>query len=251
MPEDEPILISERRGPVLVARMNRPERLNALGGGLSEALNDAWLELRDDAELKAMVLTGVGDRAFCVGADLRQSDERFRELGATSARTMLEADRSREIRPSFTSNNFELNKPVIAAINGWCLAGGCEIAMACDVRVIEEHAMIGLPEVKRGMGAKATTHKLYFLTYLSLGLEMEWTGDPLTARRALEAGLVNETVATGMSVERAIEIASQMARRSPEYLQYHKRRFFESLGLPLDYALRLEQRAAPGAGDRP
>jgi enoyl-CoA hydratase/carnithine racemase len=251
MTESAPVLITERHGEVLLARMNRPERLNALGGGLSEALNDAWLELRDDPGLKVMVLTGVGDRAFCVGADLRQSDERFRELNATSARTMLEADRSRELRPSFTSNNFELNKPVIAAINGWCLAGGCEIAMACDVRVIEEHALIGLPEVKRGMGAKATTHKLYFLTYLSLGLEMEWTGDPLTAQRALAAGLVNEVVPTGRSVERALEVAGEMARRSPAYLQYHKRRFFESLGLPIDYALSQEQRGAPGAGERP
>ena len=248
MAESAPILITERLGPVLIARMNRPERLNALGGGLPEALNDAWLELRDDAGLKVMILTGVGDRAFCVGADLRQSDERFRELGATSAQAMLDADRSRSIRPSFTSNNFSLNKPVIAAINGWCLAGGCEIAMACDLRIIEEHAMIGLPEVKRGMGAKATTHKLYFLTYLSLGLEMEWTGDPLTAQRALEAGLVNEITATGKSVDRAMEIARQITGRSLDYLEYHKRRFFESLGLPLDYALRLEQRSAPGAG---
>ena len=251
MAENAPILIKERRGAVLIARMNRPERLNALGGGLSEALNDAWLELRDDDDLKVMVLTGVGDRAFCVGADLRQSDERFRELGATSAQAMLDADRARVIRPSFTSNNFELHKPVIAAINGWCLAGGCEIAMACDLRIIEEHAMIGLPEVKRGMGAKATTHKLYFLTYLSLGLEMEWTGDPLTAGRALEAGIVNEVTATGHSVERALQIAGQISQRSLDYLRYHKRRFYESLGLPLDYALRLEQRAAPRPGGLP
>ena len=246
MAENASILLKEREGSILVCRMNRPERLNALGSGLSEALNAAWLELRDDPELKVMVLTGIGDRAFCVGADLRQSDERFRQLGATSAQAMLDEDRSRSIRPSFTSNNFSLHKPVIAAINGWCLAGGCEIAMACDIRVMEEHAQIGLPEVKRGMGAKATTHKLFFLTYLSVGLEMEWTGDPLTAERALKAGLVNEVTERGKSLERSLSIAREIAMRSTSYLEYHKRRLFESIGLPLDYALALEQRSAPG-----
>lgn len=248
MAENSSILLKEREGPIIVCRMNRPERLNALGGGLSEALNDAWQELRDDPGLKVMVLTGVGDRAFCVGADLRQSDERFRELRAVSAQAMLDADRSALIRPSFTSNNFSLYKPVIAAINGWCLAGGCEIAMACDIRIMEEHAQIGLPEVKRGMGAKATTHKLFFLTNLSVGLEMEWTGDPLTARRALDAGLVNMVTGSGKSLEQALLLAREIAKRSTDYLVYHKRRFFESIGLPLEYAIALEQRSAPGRG---
>src|SRR5690606_20061580 len=106
-------------------------------------------------------------------------------------------------------------------------------------------AQIGLPEVKRGMGAKATTHKLYFLTYLSLGLEMEWTGDPLTADRALAAGLVNEVVPTGNGLSRALEVAEEVSSRSMDHLVYHKRRFYESLGLPLDYALDLEQRSTP------
>ena len=239
------ILIKERDGAVLIARMNRPERLNALGGGLSEALNDAFFELRDDPELKVMVLTGVGDRAFCVGADLRATDERFRELGAQSAQALLDASRSSRVSVSFTGNNFGLYKPVIAAINGWCLAGGCEMAMACDLRIIEEHAQIGLPEVKRGMGAKATTHKLYYLTYLGLGLEMEWTGDPLTAERALQAGIVNEVVPRGGSLERARELAAQIAAMPAAYLTYHKERIFQSLGLPLHYALSAEQRFPP------
>jgi enoyl-CoA hydratase/carnithine racemase len=225
--------------------MNRPERMNAMGGGLREALEDAWFEFRDDPALKVMIITGVGDRAFCAGADLRENDKKARELGAQSAQALLDAQRAANIAPSFTANNFHLYKPVIAAINGWCLAGGCEMALGCDIRIIERHAKMGLPEVKRGMGAKATTHKLHFLTRLPSGLEIVWTGDPVTADRALELGMANEVVPTGQSVERAKEIAREICRRPMQYVQYHKERFFQSLGLPLAYALAMEQRFPP------
>src|SRR5215831_10158780 len=237
-----PLLIKERDGGVLVARMNRPERMNALGGGLREELNALWFEFRDDPDLKVMILTGTGDRAFCTGADLRENDQRAREIGAQSAQALLEALRTTSIVPSMNTNNFFLYKPVIAAINGWCLAGGCEMALGCDLRIIEEHARMGLPEVKRGMGAKATTHKLYYLTHLAAGLEIEWTGDPIRAARAVELGLANEVVPKGRSVERAEEIAREMCRRPVAYLQYHKERAFQSLGVPLAYALAMEQR---------
>jgi enoyl-CoA hydratase len=240
-----PILIKEREDAILVARMNRPERMNAMGGGLREALEDAWFEFRDDATLKVMIITGVGDRAFCAGADLRENDKKARELGAQSAQALLDAQRAAGIAPSFTANNFHLYKPVIAAINGWCLAGGCEMALGCDMRIIERHAKMGLPEVKRGMGAKATAHKLYFLTYLASGLEMVWTGDPLTAERAVELGLANEVVPTGQSLERAKAIAREICRRPMSHVQYHKERFFQSVGVPLDYALAMAQRFPP------
>jgi len=247
MPETirEPLLIKERDGGVLIARMNRPERMNALGGGLREELTAAWFEFRDDPELKVMIITGTGDRAFCTGNDLRESDERAREIGAQSAQALLESLRTASIVPSITTNNFHLYKPVIAAVNGWCLAGGCEMALGCDLRIVEEHARLGLPEVKRGMGAKATTHKLYYLTYLATGLEIDWTGDPISATRALELGLANEVVPKGKSVERALTIAQAMCRRPLTYLQYHKERVFQSLGTPLAYALAMEQRFPP------
>ena len=140
MQQSTGVLLRERDGNILIATMNRPERMNALGGGLSEALNEAWLDFRDDPELKVMIVTGTGDRAFCAGVDLRQNDDRARELGAQTAQALLHADRARGVRPSFNGNNFGLWKPVIAAINGWCLAAGCEMAMGCDLRVMEEHA---------------------------------------------------------------------------------------------------------------
>ena len=243
--QQAPLLIKDRDDGVLIARLNRPERMNALGGGLREALNALWFEFRDDPELKVMILTGTGDRAFCTGMDLRENDQRAREIGARSAQALLESLRTAYIVPSLNTNNMCLYKPVIAAINGWCVAGGCEMAMGCDLRIIEEHARMGLPEVKRGMGAKATTHKLYYLTHLAAGLEIEWTGDPISAERAVELGLANEVVPKGKSVERATAIAREMCRRPLAYLQYHKERAFQSLGMPLAYALAMEQRFPP------
>ncbi len=249
MTETASLLLKERDEGIFIARMNRPERMNAMGGGLREALEDAWFEFRDDPQLKVMIITGVGDRAFCAGADLRENDKKARELGAQSAQALIDAQRGAVIAPSFTANNFHLYKPVIAAINGWCLAGGCEMALGCDLRIIERHAKMGLPEVKRGMGAKATTHKLHFLAHLASGLEIVWTGDPVTAQRAVELGLANEVVETGQSVARAVEIARAMCHRPITYLQYHKERVFQSVGVPLAQALAMEQRFPPHHGE--
>ena len=216
-----------------------------MGGGLPEALNDAWFEFRDDPNLKVMIITGVGDRAFGVGADLRAFSDRARELGATSAQQVMDANRRSGINGSITSNNLHLYKPIIAAINGWCLAGSCEMAMGCDFRIIEEHAQMGLPEVKRGMGAKSTTHKLYFLSFLSMGFEVDWTGDPLTAERAVELGFANEIVPKGKSLVRAREIARAMCEKPLTYHTYHKERYFKSIGTPIPFALVTEQRFPP------
>jgi enoyl-CoA hydratase/carnithine racemase len=245
MEQLESVLLRERMGPVLILKLNRPHRMNALSLGLHEALHHAWLGFRDDPDARVAVVTGAGDQAFCAGADLRENDEQARALGAKSAQALLDARRVGGIRVEFNSNNLGLWKPVIAAINGWCLAGGCELAMACDIRVMEEQAQIGLPEVKRGLGAKQTTHKLHYLTTLGLGLEMVWTGDPITAERAYEMGLVNEVVGRGESLARATEIAQRIAARPLWYLEYHKRRVFQSIGVPIDYAMALEQRFRP------
>ena len=137
----------------------------------------------------------------------------------------------------------------IAALNGWTLAGGCEMAMGCDIRIIEAHAQIGLPEVKRGMGAKSTTHKLSFLTYLASGLELDWTGDPITAEHAVRLGLASEVVPTGTSLERAKELARQICDHPASYLTYHKERMFQSIGVPLATALATEQRYPPEEGE--
>lgn len=146
---------------------------------------------------------------------------------------------------SVTSNNMHLYKPIIAAINGWCVAGSCEMAMGLDFRIMEAHAHMGLPEIKRSMGAATTTRKQYFLTLMGMGREIGWTGDPLNAERALKLGYANEIVPTGKSVERSVEIARQMIAKPGNFLNYHKERFYDSIGVPISYAYALEQRDAP------
>ena len=230
------VLLREPEGPIIVATMNRPERMNAINRELRQALIETWLDFRDDPELRVMILTGAGDRAFSTGADLKEHDERARTgLPLTEpVRGFTDYD--------FMANNITLWKPVIAAINGWCLAAGCENAMACDIRIIEEHAQIGLPEVKRGMGAKATSTKLQYLARLGISLEILWTGDPIPANQAHQLGLVDQVVPKGQSVARAKEIARRICRWPQSYLRYHKERVYQSIGLPLDYALAMEQR---------
>src|SRR3990172_11105369 len=163
----EPILINEREGAIRITRMNRPERMNA---GIGAPLNDAWFEFRDDPTLKVMIITGTG-RAFGTGADMRARDETAREIGAASGQDLFDAVKTNYVSGSLQINNFHLYKPIIAAINGWCLAGSCEMAMGCDIRVIESQALMGFPEAKRSRGVKSTTHKMHFLTFLHAGLE--------------------------------------------------------------------------------
>jgi len=245
----ESVLLKEYLdGGILVARMNRPERMNAMGGGLSEALNDMWFEFKDSEDLKVCIITGVGDRAFGAGADLRAFADRAQAMGAADAGAVLAAqaaERRPGISGSITSNNLHCYKPIIAAINGWCLAGSCEMAMGLDFRIIEEHAHMGLPEVKRSMGGATTTRKQHFLTFMGMGREIGWTGDPLNAERALKLGYANEIVPTGKSVERAIEIARQMVQKPLSFLPYHKERFFNSIGVPVAYGYAFEQRDSP------
>lgn len=245
----EPVLMKEYLdGGILIARMNRPERMNSLGGGLPEALNNMWWEFKDNDDLKVCIITGVGDRAFGTGADLRAFAAQAQSIGAADASAVLAAQaaaRPPGIGASVTSNNMHLYKPIIAAINGWCVAGSCEMAMGLDMRIMEEHAHIGLPEVKRSMGAQTTTRKQYFLTLMAMGREIGWTGDPLNADRALKLGYANEIVPTGKSVERSVEIARQMIAKPVEFLNWHKERFYDSIGLPIPYAYNFEQRYPP------
>src|SRR5262249_52641155 len=141
---EKPELIAERRGHVLVLTMNRPERRNALSPGLIQELLVAFVDANVDPEIRCIVLTGAGDLAFCAGADLKARSEAdkagkpFIPLTSNVTRYLFEAV-------------LETTKPVIAAINGPAVAGGFELALACDIRIAAEHTVFGLPEAKRGM----------------------------------------------------------------------------------------------------
>jgi enoyl-CoA hydratase/carnithine racemase len=198
-------LMREQRGAVLVATLDRPDARNALTPELIRAIGAAMLDAERDPDLRAVVLTGSGDRAFCAGMDLRAfaADGGF-GFGdddiASAFYRLLEG---------------HISVPLVAAANGAAVAGGFELLLGCDVIVTAEHATFGLPEVRRGLIPGGGGTFLGTRIPLSVALEMTLTGDPITAARAYDLGLVNAVVPGDGALARAVEIADRIARNGP------------------------------------
>lgn len=205
----EPILVTERRGGVLILRLNRPEARNALSPDLIAALGRAFLQAGDDPTVRGIVLTGTGDRAFCAGMDLRGFSQ-----GARPAEDDAEASSA---YARFTQG--EAPVPVIGAAQATAVAGGFELLLACDLVVASEDARFGVPEVKRGLIAAGGGVLLGSRLPLALALELTLTGDTVDARRAYELGLVNRVVPAGEVVETAVGLAEAIARNGPLAVQ--------------------------------
>lgn len=229
---------TESSGPVLTITIDRPEARNALSRQMSDQLVAAWERLRHDPALRVAVITGAGDQAFCAGADLKEVSAFY------SAMTPIERRERGEREPGLggITRNLDPGKPVIAAINGHCLAGGLEIALACDLRIASEHATFGLPEVKRGIipGAGGT-QRLPRLIPPGLALELLLTGAPVDADTALRWGLVNRVTPTADLLTTAQTIARQIAENAPLAVQAVRAAVHHGAQLPLADALRLEQ----------
>jgi E-phenylitaconyl-CoA hydratase len=231
----------EREGHVLVITIDRPEARNALSLEMTKALCEAWRMLRDDAELRVAILTGAGDKAFCAGADLKEIGAWYRSMTPIERREQAE----REPGLGGITRNLDPGKPVIAAINGHCLAGGLELALACDLRLAAEHATFGLPEVRRGiMPGAGGTQRLPRAVPLAMALELLLCGDPIDARAALRAGLVNRVVPAARLMDEARALAGRIARNAPLAVQTVRAAAYRGLGLPLADGLRLEQMLA-------
>ena len=175
----------DRDGQVALITINRPERLNALDAQHYSDLSDAWCEVRDDSSIRAAIVTGAGERAFTVGADLKSfipDVPQLNEFWLTQRGQLL-------------NRGLEVWTPVIAAINGHCLGGGMTLMLATDIRVAAEHARFGLPEVKRGvLPANGGTQRILDQLPFAIGMEMLLTGEPVDADTALRWGLVNRVV---------------------------------------------------------
>jgi E-phenylitaconyl-CoA hydratase len=228
----------ERRGPVAVLTIDRPEARNALDFETGEELLRAWGEFRDDGELRVAILTGAGEKSFCAGADLRAVAQFYRSL------TPVERLRRSELEPGLggITRNLTVDKPIIAAINGHCLAGGLEIALACDLRVAAEHATFGLPEVTRGfIPGAGGTQRLPRLVGVERALDLILTGRRIDAREAERIGLVGRVVPLAELRARALELALQIAENAPLAVAAAKAAVWRGLDLPLEEGLRLEQ----------
>jgi enoyl-CoA hydratase/carnithine racemase len=183
-PAAEPVLVSEQRGAVRVLRLNRPAARNALNPELMSELGLALTAAENDPEVRCVILTGTGDRAFCAGMDLRA----FAERGTPSPRnTEGAAAFGRFIQG-------KVSLPVVGAANATAVAGGFELLLGCDVVVASDQASFGLPEVKRGLFAAGGGVFISTRIPLAVALELTLTGDPVDAQRALALGLINRVV---------------------------------------------------------
>ena len=199
-------LLLEVDGHVAVVTINRPDKLNALNAQVLDDLEACFRHLADAEEVRAVVLTGAGEKAFVAGADITQ----FTKLDAETAARF--ARRGQAVFQSIE----DLGKPVIAAINGFALGGGCEIAIACHIRIASENARLGQPEVGLGlMCGYGGTQRLPRIVGMGHAMELLVTGAHITAARAAEIGLVNKLVPAGEALSAAREMASVIARQAP------------------------------------
>jgi enoyl-CoA hydratase len=213
------VLERERRGGVEVLTLNRPEKRNALNKELLGALAEAFAEIETDDEVKAVVLTGAGDKAFCAGMDLAE----FAAGGGGGADIAAAPTDDSAVPERHQIVSWEYPKPLVAALNGATVGGGFEIMMACDLVVAADHVKFGLAEVKRGLMPGGGGTLLATRIPLTIALEITLTGQTFDAARALELGLVNRVVPAGREVDEALALAEMIAANGPLAVRTVKR----------------------------
>ena len=199
-------LLLKKRGNIAYVTINRPEKLNALNRKIMEELYECFQDIERDDEVRAVILTGAGEKAFVGGADINE----------LAVRTPVEGKET-SVRGQKVLDFIEhLGKPVIAAINGYALGGGCELAMACTLRIASEHARLGQPEVKLGLiPGFAGTQRLPRLVGKGVALEMLLCGDPISASEAYRIGLVNQVVPAPDLIVTAEKLAQKITANAP------------------------------------
>jgi len=222
----------ERRGAAAVVTIDRQHRRNAVDGPTASALGEAYLRFESDEQARVLVLTGAGETSFCAGADLKAIDTFAQRL------TLAEGPLG------FT--RLTASKPTIAAISGFCLAGGLELALWCDLRIATEASMFGYPERRWGVPLiDGGTQRLPRIVGLGRALDMILTGRMLGAPEALSMGLLTEIVPPGAHLERALALAEGLASFPQSTMLADRRAAIEGLGLPLAQGLALEAAAGP------
>ena len=228
----------QRRERVGYVTLDRPERRNAMSQPVMDALVEAFDALDVDDDVWIVVVTGAGDEAFCAGRDLKELREHD-DAGHGPPAPMRGA-----VRNVFEAV-YECRKPVVAAINGWAVGGGMELAMACDLRIAAEHARLGMPESKLGMGANFGSHMLPRLVPLGIAYELLYFGEPVTAAQAAQWGLVNRVVGSADFRAEVEDYVRALLRRAPLTLRRCKAAIQKGRELPLSAALRLDPEPNP------
>jgi len=221
----------EKQGAIATVTVNRPDKLNALNMQTMDELRQAFTAIRDDREVRVAILTGAGEKAFVAGADIA-------ELNRQDAVQAKEYTHRGQAVLNLMEN---LGKPVIAAINGFALGGGCEIALACSFRLASENAKLGQPEVKLGIiPGYGGTQRLPRLVGKGLANQLLLTGEMISAQEALRIGLVNEVVPQQELLPRCQAIAQKIIANAPLAVQYCLEAVNHGCEMPLAEGLFLE-----------
>ncbi|MBW2091229.1 MAG: enoyl-CoA hydratase/isomerase family protein [Deltaproteobacteria bacterium] len=224
-------LIYEVKERIAHITINRPEAMNAMDPEVYALLSEAWISVRDDPDIWVAIITGAGEKAFTAGADLKTAIPRERE----------KADFWLTQKDMILNRGLEVWKPVIAAVNGYCLAGGMTLLFATDIRIAAEHAVFEISEVKRGIlpGNGGTQRALRQLPY-AIAMEMLLLGRRLTAWEAFSYGLINKVVPMKDLMATAEAYARQLCEHGPLALRAVKELAIRSQSLPLEDGIRLE-----------
>jgi len=226
-------VIYEKKGRIAYLTLNRPEVLNTINGELMQELAAALIDYRDDSEVWVAIITGAGERAFCAGADLGTSrTQSTAEFSPPPPGTAI---------PSIFHGTLEIFKPLIAAINGYAVGGGLELALCCDIRIAAEHARLGLVEPRRGLfptggGVTRITRTLP----IGLAMELLLTADMFDASTALNWGLVNQVVPLSELMSAAEKMAERILLAAPISVRKVKETALKGLEMPMALALRTD-----------
>ena len=222
------VVLFEKKGKIAYVTINRPEAMNALDNEVQQGLAKAWRDLDSDPDLLVAILTGAGDKAFTAGADLKKVHSEPRHDDYTNLT-------GRNLAPSVDRTA----KPVIAAINGYCLAGGLELALACDIRIASDTASFGCPEVRWNLLHGYGALRLPQMVPMSMAMEMMLTGDRIDAQEAYRIGLVSRVVPAADLMKTAEAIAERICENAPIAVRVTKELAYRGLHLPLDDGVRL------------
>lgn len=221
----------KKEGKIAVFTLNRPEALNSIDPESLNELSRALTDFKDDNEIMVGIITGAGDRAFSVGADIKTMLPEIKKTrGQPSA------------GPPTIMRGLDLWKPIIAAVNGACLGGGLEIALACDLRIASENATFGLPEVTLGLiPGWGGTQRLPRVIPLAKAAELLLTGRPINAQEAYRVGLVNKVVPLTELMFAARQMAEMLCRPAPLAVRAAKQAMIQGTSLSLEGGLELEK----------
>ncbi|MCC6176631.1 MAG: enoyl-CoA hydratase/isomerase family protein [Chloroflexi bacterium] len=231
-------LLYEKRDRIAYLTINRPHVLNAISPVTQDELNEVFEDIADDPDVWVVVLTGAGDRAFSAGADIKW---RFEHPEENERREHERKKRRRRVYWHLDASYggdlpLEVWKPIIAAVNGYALGGGFEVAMNCDIVIAAETAVFGLPEVTRGWTPAAANFLLPRHIPRKIAMEMLLFGDRISAQRAYEVGLVNKLVPAAELLDTATAYAQRLCQNPPLAVQAAKQLFLRGLDMPMNYA---------------